>query len=281
MENFDQKPIFRCLICNGHFGTLEENEYGLWTHIIDPEEAGQVARAAEQNGMQSGSNTEMSPFYYGGTTFSECFRDFLDTVEDYNFVHDHLDDPYDEDDYDDYDEEEEDFFPEIVDPNTLQPVEPGQVGELVFTTLTKEGMPMLRYRTRDLTSLTYEKCACGRTAVRMGRILGRSDDMLIIRGVNVFPSQVESVILELPEFEAHYLIVVDRMNNTDTFQIQVEVRQEYYSDEMNKMIALKKKIAARMQSVIGLQPDIKIVEPRSIERSMGKAKHVIDKRKLV
>ena len=176
---------------------------------------------------------------------------------------------------------EDHFFPEIVDPNTLQPVEPGQVGELVFTTLTKEGMPMLRYRTRDLTSLTYEKCACGRTAVRMGRILGRSDDMLIIRGVNVFPSQVESVILELPEFEAHYLIVVDRMNNTDTFQIQVEVRQEYYSDEMNKMIALKKKIAARMQSVIGLQPDIKIVEPRSIERSMGKAKHVIDKRKLV
>ena len=281
MENFDQKPIFRCLICNGHFGTLEENEYGLWGHIIDPEEAEQAVRAAEQNGMQSGSNTEMSPFYYGGTTFSECFRDFLDTVEDYNFVHDHLDDPYDEDDYDDYDEEEEDFFPEIVDPNTLQPVEPGQVGELVFTTLTKEGMPMLRYRTRDLTSLTYEKCACGRTAVRMGRILGRSDDMLIIRGVNVFPSQVESVILELPEFEAHYLIVVDRMNNTDTFQIQVEVRQEYYSDEMNKMIALKKKIAARMQSVIGLQPDIKIVEPRSIERSMGKAKHVIDKRKLV
>lgn len=85
MENFDQKPIFRCLICNGHFGTLEENEYGLWGHIIDPEEAGQAARAAEQNGMQSGSNTEMSPFYYGGTTFSECFRDFLDTVEDYNY----------------------------------------------------------------------------------------------------------------------------------------------------------------------------------------------------
>ena len=112
------------------------------------------------------------------------------------------------------------------------------------------------------------------------RILGRSDDMLIIRGVNVFPSQVESVILEMPEFEPHYLIVVDRVNNTDTFQIQVEVRQEFYSDEMNKMIALKKKIANRMQSVIGLQPDIRIVEPRSIERSMGKAKHVIDNRKL-
>ena len=176
---------------------------------------------------------------------------------------------------------EDHFFPEIVDPVTLQPVEPGQTGELVFTTLTKEGMPMIRYRTRDLTSLNYERCACGRTAVRMSRIMGRSDDMLIIRGVNVFPSQVESVILELPEFEPHYLIVVDRVNNTDTFQIQVEVRPEYYTDEMNKLIALKKKIAGRMQSVIGLQPDIKIVEPRSIERSMGKAKHVIDNRKLV
>jgi len=175
---------------------------------------------------------------------------------------------------------EDHFFPEIVDPVTLEPVEPGQHGELVFTTLTKEGMPMIRYRTRDLTHLIYDKCECGRTAVRMGRILGRSDDMLIIRGVNVFPSQVESVILEMPEFEPHYLIVVDRVNNTDTFQIQVEVRQEFYSDEMNKMIALKKKIANRMQSVIGLQPDIRIVEPRSIERSMGKAKHVIDNRKL-
>ena len=176
---------------------------------------------------------------------------------------------------------EDHFFPEIVNPVTLEPVAPGEHGELVLTTLTKEGMPMIRYRTRDLTHLIYEKCACGRTAVRMGRILGRSDDMLIIRGVNVFPSQVESVILELPEFEPHYLIVVDRVNNTDTFQIQVEVRPEYYSDEMNKMIALKSKIASRMQSVLGLQPDIRIVEPRSIERSMGKAKHVIDNRKLV
>lgn len=175
---------------------------------------------------------------------------------------------------------EDHFFPEIIDPHTLKPVEPGQKGELVFTTLTKEGMPLLRYRTRDLTHLIYDKCECGHTAVRMGRILGRSDDMLIIRGVNVFPSTVESVILEMPEFEAQYLILVDRVNNTDTFQIQVEVRPEYYSDEMNKMIALKNKIAARMQSVIGLKPDIKIVEPRSIERSTGKAKHVIDNRKF-
>lgn len=176
---------------------------------------------------------------------------------------------------------EDHFFPEIVDPQTLKPVEPGQPGELVFTTLTKEGMPMIRYRTRDLTSLNYEPCKCGRTAVRMSRILGRSDDMLIIRGVNVFPSQVESVILEIPEFEPHYFIVVDRVNNIDTFQIQVELRPEFYSDEMNKILSLKQKIAGRMQSVIGIQPDIKIVEPRSIERSQGKAKHVQDNRKLV
>lgn len=176
---------------------------------------------------------------------------------------------------------EDHFFPEIIDSDTLQPVEPGQQGELVFTTLTKEGMPMIRYRTRDLTSLTYETCECGRTAVRMDRILGRSDDMLIIRGVNVFPSQVESVILELEEFEPYYMIIVDRINNTDTFEVQVELRSEYYSDGMNRMIALKKKIADRLHNVIGLKPDIKIMEPRSIERSQGKAKHVIDHRKLI
>ena len=172
------------------------------------------------------------------------------------------------------------FYPEIIDPETLEPVQPGQHGELVFTTLTKEGMPMIRYRTRDLTSLHYEPCPCGRTAVRMNRILGRSDDMLIIRGVNVFPSQVESVILELPEFEPYYLIIVDRVDNVDTIQIQVELRQDYYSDEMNKMLALRKKITSHLQSVLGLKPDVKIVEPRSIERSQGKAKHVIDNRKL-
>jgi phenylacetate-CoA ligase len=176
---------------------------------------------------------------------------------------------------------EDHFYPEIVDPKTLEPVTPGAPGELVFTTLTKDGMPMLRYRTRDLTALNYEKCRCGRTAVRMDRILGRSDDMLIIRGVNVFPSQIESVILELPEFEPHYLIIVDRVNNIDTFQVQVELRPEYYSDEMNRMLAIKNKVAARMQSVLGIQPDIRIVEPRTLERSQGKAKHVIDNRKLV
>ena len=175
---------------------------------------------------------------------------------------------------------EDHYFPEIIDPNTLQPVESGQTGELVFTHLTKEGMPLLRYRTRDLTALHHDKCSCGRTLVRMDRILGRSDDMLIIRGVNVFPTQIESVILEMEEFEPHYLLIVGRENNTDTMELQVEVRPEFYSDEINKMLALKKKLGGRLQSVLGLGVNVKLVEPRSIERSVGKAKRVIDNRKI-
>jgi phenylacetate-CoA ligase len=173
---------------------------------------------------------------------------------------------------------EDHFYPEIIHPETGEPLPPGEQGELVFTTLTKDGMPLIRFRTRDLTYLNYEKCACGRTSVRMGRILGRSDDMLIIRGVNVFPSQVESVICEMQEFEPHYLLVVDRVNNLDTFEVQVEVKEPYYSDEMTKMLELKKKIKHRLQSVLGIAPDVRFVEPRSLERSQGKAKRVIDKR---
>ena len=175
---------------------------------------------------------------------------------------------------------EDHFYPEIIDPVTLQPVAPGEKGELVFTNLTKWGMPMIRYRTRDLTSLIYEKCECGRTAVRMNKILGRSDDMLIIRGVNVFPSTVESIILEFPECEPHYFIEVDRVNNVDTFDILVEVHPEYYSDRVNDLVDLKNRITARCQSVIGIKPNVKIVEPNTIERSMGKAKRAIDHRKF-
>ncbi|MCB9018621.1 MAG: phenylacetate--CoA ligase [Prevotellaceae bacterium] len=173
---------------------------------------------------------------------------------------------------------EDHFYPEVINPETGIPVAPGEEGELVFTTLTKEGMPMIRFRTRDLTHLIYEKCECGRTLVRMGRILGRCDDMLIIRGVNVFPSQIESVICTMEEVEPHFFITVDRVNNTDTFEIQVEVKEGHYSDEMGKMIALKKKVAHEIQSVVGLQPDIKLVEPRFLERSEGKVKRVLDKR---
>ena len=175
---------------------------------------------------------------------------------------------------------EDHFYPEIIDPVSGEPLPPGTIGELVFSTITKEGMPLLRFRTRDLTSLNYEPCECGRTSVRMSKILGRSDDMLIIRGVNVFPSQVESVICEIPQLEPHYLLIIDRVNNLDTFEVQVEVKDEFFSDEMSKLLELKKQINHRLQSVLGISPDVKLVEPRSIERSQGKAKRVIDKRKL-
>ncbi len=175
---------------------------------------------------------------------------------------------------------EDHFLPEIISPDTLQPLPYGEQGELVFTTLTKEGIPLLRYRTKDLCTLTDEPCACGRTNVRMSRIVGRSDDMLIIRGVNVFPSQIESVILEMEELEPHYLLIVDRVGNLDSLEVQVEVRDGYYSDEISKMIALKGRVAARLQSILGLKADIKLVEPASIARSEGKAQRVIDKRVL-
>lgn len=172
------------------------------------------------------------------------------------------------------------FYPEIINPETGEVLPDGVEGELVFTTLSKEGMPLLRFRTRDLTHLTHETCACGRTLVRMGRILGRTDDMMIIRGVNVFPSQVEAVLCTLEEVEPHFFITVDRVNNTDTFDIDVEVKEQYYSDMMSEMEKLRKKIAHAIQSVVGIQPNIKPVAPNTIERSQGKAKRALDKRKF-
>ena len=176
---------------------------------------------------------------------------------------------------------EDHFYPEIIDPNTLQPLPYGQQGELVFTTLTKEGMPLLRYRTKDLTSLIDTPCPCGRTSVRMTPIMGRSDDMLIIRGINVFPSQVESVILEMKEFEPQYMLIVDRKGNLDTLEIQVEVRRDFFSDDIGAMLALKKSLADKLKSVLSISADVKLVEPNSIARSQGKSKRVIDNRKLV
>ena len=141
-------------------------------------------------------------------------------------------------------------------------------------------MPLLRYRTKDLTELLEGDCPCGRTCVRMSRILGRSDDMLIIRGINVFPSQVESVILDLPEFEPRYMLVVDRKNNLDTLQVQVEVRKDYFCDEMGMMLQLKKKLSDRLKSVLSISADVKLMEPNSIPRSEGKSVRVIDNRVL-
>ena len=176
---------------------------------------------------------------------------------------------------------EDHFYPEIIDPETLEPLPYGQTGELVFTTLTKEGMPLLRYRTKDLTYLMEGKCKCGRTLVRMAPIMGRCDDMLIVRGINIFPTQVESVILEMKELEPHYMLVVDRKNNLDILEVQVEVRRDFFTDDIGAMLALKKELSNRLKSVLSISAEVKLVEPNSIARSQGKSQHVIDKRKLV
>lgn len=170
------------------------------------------------------------------------------------------------------------FYPEIINPETLEPCKPGEFGELVFTSLCKEAMPIIRYRTRDLTRLIYDKCKCGRTAVRMDRILGRSDDMLIIRGVNVFPSQIEACLTKFPAFQPYYFITVDRKNNEDTFDLDVELRQEFYSEDAAKQMEYVKPLFNRIVSMVGIKPIIHVKEPFGIERSMGKAKHVFDKR---
>lgn len=175
---------------------------------------------------------------------------------------------------------EDHFIPEIINPETLQPVAPGQVGELVFSTITKEGIPLLRYRTRDLTRLIYDKCECGRTLVRMEKCKGRSDDMLIIRGVNVFPSQIESVLLEMSETEPHYLIFVEREGNLDTVKVQVEVQEQFFSDEIKELQNLTRKIKYKLESTLGISVTVQLVEPKTIERSAGKAKRVIDNRKI-
>jgi phenylacetate-CoA ligase len=176
---------------------------------------------------------------------------------------------------------EDHFLPEIIHPETLAPMPEGETGELVFTTLTKEGLPLLRYRTRDLTGITYDKCECGRTLARISRFKGRSDDMLIIRGVNVFPSQIEAALLEIGETTPHYMMIVDRINNLDVLEVQVEVEERFFSDEIKDFEKLTKKINNVIQHAIGLAVKVKLVEPKTLERSMGKAVHVIDKRKLV
>ena len=175
---------------------------------------------------------------------------------------------------------EDHFLPEIVDRETFRPVEDGVTGELVISTLTKEGIPLIRYRTKDLTSIDHSPCECGRTTARIARFTGRSDDMLIIRGVNVFPSQIEAALLEMGGTTPHYLMIVDRVNNLDTLQVQVEVEERFFSDEIRELENLTRKIEHVIQQAIGLAVKVKLVEPKALERSMGKAVHVIDNRKL-
>lgn len=176
---------------------------------------------------------------------------------------------------------EDHFVPEIISPSTLEPVADGETGELVFTTITKEALPLIRYRTKDLTSITHEKCECGRTTARLSKFKGRSDDMLIIRGVNVFPSQVEAALLEMGEASPNYLMIVDRVNNLDTLEVLVEVDEKFFSDEIRELENLTKRITQVLQQALLIAPKVKLVEPKSLERSEGKAVRVIDKRKLL
>ena len=177
---------------------------------------------------------------------------------------------------------EDNFIVEIIDPDTGEVLKDGQSGELVFTTITKEGFPVIRYRTRDICSLIYEPCKCGRTHLRMNKPSGRSDDMLIIRGVNVFPSQIEEVLLQVSDGQItpNYLIRVDRVNNTDTFDVDVEMSEHLFCDDLKQILKLEKEITEKLKSALGLGVKVHLVNPKSIARSEGKAKRVIDLRKI-
>jgi phenylacetate-CoA ligase len=175
---------------------------------------------------------------------------------------------------------EDHFFVEVVDPETGKQLPPGEKGELVFTTLTKEAFPVIRYRTKDISILYPEPCACGRTMTRMHRILGRTDDMLIIRGINVFPTQIESALLEIGETEPHYMLVVDRQKQLDELEVWVEVSEDLFSDEVRKMEHLESRIKQKIESSLGIGVRVKLVEPKTIPRSEGKAKRVVDRRDI-
>ena len=175
---------------------------------------------------------------------------------------------------------EDHFLPEIVDPETFEPLPYGEPGELVFTTLTKEAFPLIRYRTKDLSRLIAEPCPCGRTLVRMEKVTGRTDDMLIIRGVNVFPSQVEHVLMGIEGVEPHYQIEVNREGNLDTMSVLVEVSERIFSDEIRQLEALTRRIQAEIKDLLGVTCAVKLVEPRTIKRSEGKAQRVIDNRRI-
>ncbi len=175
---------------------------------------------------------------------------------------------------------EDHFIPEIIDPATGKVLPYGETGELVFTSITKEAFPIIRYRTRDITSLNPEPCICGRTLVRMKKVSGRTDDMLIIRGVNVFPSQIESVLMEIEGIEPHYQLVVDREDNLDTLTVHVEISERSFSDEVKVLQGLERKISHSIKEYLGVSARVKLVEPKVIARSQGKAVRVIDNRKI-
>ncbi|MEQ8159932.1 MAG: phenylacetate--CoA ligase, partial [Smithellaceae bacterium] len=177
---------------------------------------------------------------------------------------------------------EDHFLVETINPDTGEVLPPGESGELVFTTLTKEAVPLIRYRTRDISRLHTVPCRCGRTSYRMDRVMGRSDDMLIIRGVNVFPSQIEAILVSIEGLEPHYQLIVDRVGNLDTLEVQVEVTESLFAnaDEVKVLQRLEKRISDNMKDYLGVTAKVKLVEPKTIQRSEGKASRVIDRRKI-
>jgi len=175
---------------------------------------------------------------------------------------------------------EDHFIAEIIDPATGSPLPLGETGELVFTTITKEAFPIIRYRTKDITRLMTEPCSCGRTFYRMDRVSGRTDDMLIIRGVNLFPSQIEHVLMSVEEVEPHYQLIVDRQGSLDTIEVQVEVSEKVFSDEVKVLEGLSQRIQKDIKDLLGISASVKLVEPKTIQRSEGKAQRVTDKRQL-
>ena len=175
---------------------------------------------------------------------------------------------------------EDHVLAEIIDPATGEPLPDGEKGELVFTTITKRGMPMIRYRTHDICVIHSDPCPCGRTFRKMERLMGRTDDMLVIRGVNVFPSQIEGILAQTPGVMPHYMLIVDRVNNQDTLDIQVEVTDDMFSDSLGMLERTKRFIGEQVKSVVGIKANILLVAPHTIPRSEGKTKHITDNRKL-
>ncbi|MBF0570316.1 MAG: phenylacetate--CoA ligase [Candidatus Omnitrophica bacterium] len=172
------------------------------------------------------------------------------------------------------------FYPEVIDPVTLKPVGPSGRGELVITSLTKVGMPLIRYRTRDIVTIDCEKCVCGRTSARISKVLGRTDDMIVVRGINVFPSQIEEVLLNIEGTQPHYQIVVEREKGLDQLEVLVELKESFFSDEVKKLQNFEHHVAKEIESVLGIGVKVRLVEPKTIERSEGKSKRIIDKRSL-
>ena len=172
------------------------------------------------------------------------------------------------------------FYPEVIDPVTLKEAAPGQRGELVITSLTKIGMPLIRYRTRDIVTIDHETCACGRTSPRISKVLGRTDDMIVVRGINVFPTQIEEVLLKIEGTQPHYQIVVEREKGLDKLEVLVELQESFFSDEVKRLQDFESRVAKEIEAVLSIGVKVRLVEPKTIERSEGKAKRIIDKRSL-